>query len=124
LEWGIKDFLTIYSNADLEKLLGVKGHVIRYWEKEFPLIQPRRDMHGHFIYGQRDVEFVLRLKHLLYDRKFTVEGAREQLLCEVSAPNQEKAAAISALRADLLNIYFTNHRLFDSTLKNGIENRE
>lgn len=99
-----------YTNADLEKLLGVRGHVIRYWEKEVPLIQPRRDHHGKFYYSERDAQLLLRLKHLLYERRFTVAGAREQLFREVTGSGQDFRAEIAALRSELIKVYFLNKR--------------
>jgi DNA-binding transcriptional MerR regulator len=102
--------VTTYSNADVEKLLGVKGHIIRYWQKEFDLIQPVRDIHGRFRYSRRDIEIFLRVKHLVHERKFSVEGAREQLLKEAAGKKQNTAAEISQLRSELLNVYFVNRK--------------
>ncbi|GHV83841.1 hypothetical protein AGMMS50212_11810 [Spirochaetia bacterium] len=97
------------TTGDIEKLLGVKGHIIRYWEKEIPLIQPKKDDAGRFLYSVRDIQLLLRIKHLLQKRKYTMEGAKEELFRELSGENQNVKANIEALRADLLNIYLLNH---------------
>jgi DNA-binding transcriptional MerR regulator len=107
-----------YTNSDLEKILGIKGYVIRYWQKEIPLIQPRRDERGRFVYSARDLELFLRLKHLIQDKKYTVEGARDQLLVEASNPNTEMLAALSELRANLIDIYFLNKERTNSDNQN------
>jgi DNA-binding transcriptional MerR regulator len=97
-----------YTTGDLEKLLGEKGHVIRYWEKAIPVIQPKKDGSGHFVYSKRDVELLLRVKYLVHERKFTVEGARDELIAELSGMNTNTKAQVEALRSELLNIYFVN----------------
>ncbi|GHU41295.1 MerR family transcriptional regulator [Spirochaetia bacterium] len=98
-----------YQTGELEKLLGVKGHIIRYWEREIPIIQPVKDGRGKYQYSMRDVQLLLRIKHLLVDRKYTVEGAYEELLGEISGETQNLKAEIEAMRAELLNVYFLNH---------------
>jgi DNA-binding transcriptional MerR regulator len=103
--------MTVYSIGDLEKFLGVKAYVIRYWEKEIPFLQPRKDLGGRRIYGKRDLLVFFRLKYLLYDRRFTLEGAKEQLFREFSSDRQDLAALIQALRSDLLDLYFLAHRI-------------
>ena len=76
--------MAAYGIRELEKLMGVKAHVIRYWEKEIPLLQSRRDLNGRRVYAKRDLTVFFRLKYLLYDRRFTIEGAREQLFRELT----------------------------------------
>lgn len=97
------------TTGDLEKLLGVKGYTIRYWEKQIPLIQPQKDGTGNFIYSERDIQLLMRVKHFLRDRKFTINGAVEELYRELSGENQDVRAHIAELRAELLNIYLINH---------------
>ncbi|MDR2078526.1 MAG: MerR family transcriptional regulator [Treponema sp.] len=123
--------MTGYGIGDLEKLLGVKAHVIRYWEKEIPLIQSRKDLSGRRVYAKRDLLIFFRLKYLLYDRRFTIEGARDQLFREITGgddavsnsvaaagaekppstqlPAQNLKAYIEALRSELLDLYFLVH---------------
>jgi DNA-binding transcriptional MerR regulator len=100
--------MTLYGIGELEKLLGVKAHVIRYWEKEIPLIRSRRDHGGRRVYAKRDLLLFFRLKHLLYVRRFTIQGAREQLFREYAGENvsQDLKAGIEALRSELVDMYF------------------
>lgn len=108
-----------YGIGEVEGILGVRAHVIRYWEKEIPLIQPQKNkFNGRMRYSQKDIQLLLRLKYLLYDKKFTVDGAREQLYTELSGRNpheQELRSAIASLRSDLLDIYFLNRRRDEDT---------
>ena len=95
-----------FSIGDAERLLGVKTHVIRYWEKEIPIIQPQKNNYGRREYRDRDLQLLFRLKYLLYDRRFTIEGARDQLYRELSGEHQDLRGSISALRSDLLRLFF------------------
>jgi DNA-binding transcriptional MerR regulator len=94
-----------YGIRDLEQILQVKIHVLRYWEREIPLIQPQKDLGGKMRYSDRDLQIFLRLKHLLYTRRFTVEGAREELFREASGGVQDIRGEIAALRSELAELY-------------------
>jgi len=100
-----------YQIGEVERLLDVKAHALRYWEKEIPLLQPRKDLGGRRVYGSADVALLLRLKHLLYERRFTIEGARDELLSEMSGAGQDARAAVAAARAELVKSYFLSVRL-------------
>ena len=65
--------------GDVSRLAGVEPHVLRYWETEFPRISPKKSGTGHRLYRRKDVEMVLEIKRLLYDKRFTIEGARKAL---------------------------------------------
>ncbi len=65
--------------GDVCRIVGLDPHVLRYWEAEFPALQPKKTPKGHRRYRRADVELVLRIKHLLYDRKYTIAGARKAL---------------------------------------------
>ena len=98
-----------YTINDVERLLRVKAYVIRYWEKEISLIQPVKDPYGRRMYRDRDLQIFFRLKYLLYDRRFTLEGARDQLYRELAGVNQDLRGGISALRSELLKLFFFLH---------------
>ena len=100
-----------YSIGDIEKLLRVKAHVIRYWEKEVPLIQPLKDAYGRREYTGRDLQIFIRLKYLLYERRFTLEGAKEQLYRELAGEHQDLRGRIAALRSELLDLFFKARKL-------------
>ena len=60
-------------------LVGVQAHVLRYWETEFPAIAPKKSGTGQRLYRRKDVELILEIKHLLYEKRFTIEGARKAI---------------------------------------------
>lgn len=62
--------------GDVSRLTGIKHHVLRFWESEFPLLHPKKSGTNQRLYRRKDVELVLEIKHLLYERRFTIEGAR------------------------------------------------
>jgi DNA-binding transcriptional MerR regulator len=68
-----------YSIGDVCDLTGLKPHVLRYWEGQFEVLQPSKNRAGNRVYRPKDVELILLLKHLLYEEKFTIEGARRRV---------------------------------------------
>ena len=75
----------MYTIGQAEEITGVKQHVLRYWEEVIPGFAPKKDFGGRRLYSQKDIETVLRLKHLIYQKKFTIEGARDQIISESDA---------------------------------------
>ena len=65
--------------GEVASAVGVETHVLRYWETEFRSIRPQKSSRGQRVYSRRDVETLMRVKELLYDRGFTIAGARRQL---------------------------------------------
>ena len=70
-------------------IAGVQAHVLRYWETEFPMLQPQKNRAGQRTYRRRDVEMALRIKELLYDEQYTIAGAKKRLAGELRGPNRE-----------------------------------
>src|SRR5271157_6192055 len=68
-----------YRIGEVSRLTALKPFVLRYWETEFPMLEPVKSANGHRLYRQEDVEMVLRIKRLLYDEGFTIAGARRHL---------------------------------------------
>jgi len=66
--------------GEVSQLVGVEAYVLRYWESEFKGLAPKKSSSGQRMFRRKDVELLLRIKHLLYNRKFTIEGARKALL--------------------------------------------
>ena len=77
-----------FKIGEVAELLGVEPYVLRYWEGEFPTVAPKKSGTGHRLYRRKDVEVLLRIKHLLYEKKFTIEGARQSLHAEARAPKK------------------------------------
>ncbi len=65
--------------GEVSRLTDVKAFVLRYWETEFPMLEPVKSPAGHRLYRQEDLDMVFKIKRLLYDEGFTTEGARRHL---------------------------------------------
>lgn len=72
--------------GEVSSLVGVEPYVLRYWESEFSGISPKRSGKGQRLYRRKDVELLLRIKHLLYEKRFTIEGARQFLKSKAPRP--------------------------------------
>src|SRR5262244_1179164 len=71
-----KPFLKI---GEVAKWIGVKPHVLRYWESEFPSLKPRKNPSGQRIYAKADLEAIVEIKNLLYNQRYTISGAKKML---------------------------------------------
>lgn len=74
--FATKPFLKI---GEVAKLLGVKPHVLRYWESEFPSLKPRKNPSGQRIYAKADIEAIVEIQNLLYNQRYTISGAKKML---------------------------------------------
>jgi DNA-binding transcriptional MerR regulator len=68
-----------YSISEVENITGIKQYVLRFWEKEFSLLRPKKSKAGNRLYQQKDIELVSQIKHLLYEEGYTIEGAKSKL---------------------------------------------
>ncbi len=68
--------------SEVADLVGVKQHVLRYWETQFSMLRPRKNRAGNRMYRPDEVKLLLRIRELLYDRRYTIAGARRTLLDE------------------------------------------
>jgi DNA-binding transcriptional MerR regulator len=71
--------------GEVARLCRLPAYVLRFWETEFPQLKPIKSSTGQRMYRQRDLEYVLRIKTLLYDQGYTIAGARQQLRTEAKA---------------------------------------
>jgi DNA-binding transcriptional MerR regulator len=83
--------------GEVARLAGIKPYVLRFWETEFPSLGPKKTGTGHRLYRRKDVELVLEIKRLLYEKRFTIEGARKFL--ETRSKTEPARASKPAKRA-------------------------
>ena len=69
-----------YSISEVSKLTKLKAYVLRYWETEFTQLKPSKNRAGNRTYRQKDIDLILKIKNLLYEEKYTIEGARIAIL--------------------------------------------
>jgi DNA-binding transcriptional MerR regulator len=75
---GIPD-KPFFKIGEAARLCAVKPYVLRYWETEFHSLRPQKTRSQQRLYRRKDVELLLHIRHLLYDERFTIEGARARL---------------------------------------------
>ena len=68
-----------YSISEVSDITELKQYVLRYWETEFSQLKPTKNQAGNRIYQSHDIDVILDIKSLLYDRKFTIKGAQQHL---------------------------------------------
>ena len=99
-----------YSISEVSDLVGVKPHVLRYWETQFKMLRPKKGRGGARMYRKRDVEVLFEIKQLLYDQRFTIAGARRRILdgrseekeqIEFPFSKLDREEALRALRKDM-----------------------
>ena len=89
-----------YSIGEVCDLTGLKPHVLRYWESQFEILNPTKNRAGNRVYRAKDIELVLLVKHLLYEQKYTIEGANKRL------GEMKKSGELEEERHDVLSPEF------------------
>ncbi len=87
-DFGLKKLY--YSIGEVSRLTKIEQYTLRYWESEFSQLNPAKNRAGNRIYTNRDIELVLKIKHLLKDKKYTFEGARKILESELKNTSSDK----------------------------------
>jgi DNA-binding transcriptional MerR regulator len=82
--------------GEVSRLTGIKPYVLRFWENEFPGLGPKKSGTGHRLFRRKDVELVLEIKQLLYEKRYTIEGARKWLDTRAKPEPAAKAKAAKA----------------------------
>lgn len=92
-----------YSIGEVSQITDVPAHVLRYWETEFPQLNPKKGRGGNRMYQARDLELVQQIKSLLYDRRFTIAGARAELRVR-NASTAAESGLVEEIRRELREI--------------------
>jgi DNA-binding transcriptional MerR regulator len=95
--------------GEVSQLVGVEPYVLRYWESEFPGLSPKKSNTGQRMFRRKDVEMLRNIKQLLYEKKFTIEGARKALKSEKVPPVAQETLfplgdPLSGIRRELADI--------------------
>src|SRR5437660_2680661 len=101
--------------GDVARLAGIKPYVLRFWETEFPPLGPKKSGTGHRLYRRKDVELVLEIKRLLYEKRFTIEGARKFL--ETRGKPEPARPAKSAKPRAQADLFSDSSTLIDTVRK-------
>jgi DNA-binding transcriptional MerR regulator len=91
-----------YSIGEVCDLSGLKPHVLRYWETQFAVLNPTKNRAGNRVYRSRDVEVVLLVKKLLYEEKYTIEGANQKLI-DMRRDNELRSTSADVVAPEFLS---------------------
>jgi DNA-binding transcriptional MerR regulator len=86
---------SLFRIGEVSRLTSTKPFVLRYWETEFPMLQPVKSPKGHRLYRREDIQTVFTIKHLLYDEGFTIAGARRHLRDQAVGANGTNGEAVA-----------------------------
>ncbi|MCX7995317.1 MAG: MerR family transcriptional regulator [candidate division WOR-3 bacterium] len=87
-----------YSIKEVSQMLEIPAYVLRYWEKEFPMLRPHRNRLGRRFYTKKDIEIVRMIKVILYEQGYTISGARKKLASITQGPEQLTLPLSDALK--------------------------
>lgn len=94
-----------YAISEVANMTGLKQYVLRYWETEFLELRPAKNRAGNRIYKEKDIQLITQIKDLLYNKKYTIDGARNYLR---QLNNSEKSSEFEGVAAS------NNKQLLDS----------
>jgi len=99
-----------YSIGEVSELTNLKAYVLRYWETEFSSLKPPKNRAGNRTYRQKDIDIILEIKDLLYNKKYTIDGARNSILKKSdpsnshSMINEKQKVILSKIKIELKSI--------------------
>jgi DNA-binding transcriptional MerR regulator len=106
-----------FKIGEVAQIVGVRPHVLRYWESEFPALRPLKTRGAHRVYRRRDVELAVLLRRLLHEEGLTIAGAKRRL--RETGQHRVARAPVPALvrevdvRAELLGVRAELQSLLD-----------
>jgi DNA-binding transcriptional MerR regulator len=90
---------SLFRIGEVSRLTATKAFVLRYWETEFPMLQPVKSPSGHRLYRREDIETVFEIKRLLYEEGFTIAGARKHFEERGQEHGEDSGSSSSAAAA-------------------------
>lgn len=100
--------MAAYTTGQVERLLALPASTLRYWERAFSLLEPRKDAFGRRSYSEADLRMLLRLRHLALRRGLGFSEATRILVAELGGPGPESRARVAEIRGELISLYFAS----------------
>ena len=100
----IPDDKRYFRIGEASRIIGVEPYVLRYWEKEFPQIRPKRADSNQRTYERKDLELILEIKRLLYEERMTIEGAKKKLKQARKTAQRMDESFLNSIKKDLKEI--------------------
>ena len=92
-----------YKVGEVSQMLGIESYILRYWEKVFPQLNPLKDENGQRVYTETDISTVKRIKDLLHEERYTIDGAKKRLKGENNKKQENLASNSVQEIQDVLN---------------------
>jgi DNA-binding transcriptional MerR regulator len=108
------DHKLYYSISEVAEMTGLEPYVLRFWEKEFLLLKPKKNRAGNRSYQQKDIDLINQIKHLLYDEGYTIDGAKSKLK---TLRYEDEEAKLVAEKMRLKNLLMEVRRELSELLK-------
>ena len=86
-----------YSISEASRITGLEPYVLRFWEKEFPILKPKKNRGGNRMYTRKDIELINRIQHLRSKEKLTIAGARTKLM--MKRPGETRTDMLRSAKA-------------------------
>lgn len=93
-----------YSIGEVAKMFNVNTSLIRYWEKEFPIIRPKKNQKGNRQFTKKDIENIHKIHYLVKDRGMTLDGAKNYLKNKNGVSNFELVKTLQGIRSMVVEL--------------------
>ena len=109
-----------YSIGEVSEMTGLKQYVLRYWESEFSQLKPSKNSAGNRNYRKSDIDLVNEIKELLYDRRFTIKGAKQHLKDKTKQPISENVEQVKSIKEKVIKLTAADLKTL-KRIKSGLE---
>tara|TARA_B100001287_G_scaffold26313_1_gene19032 strand:+ start:1968 stop:2360 length:393 start_codon:yes stop_codon:yes gene_type:complete len=109
-----------YSIGEVSEMTGLKQYVLRYWESEFSQLNPSKNSAGNRNYRKSDIDLVNEIKELLYDRRFTIKGAKQHLKDKTKQPISENVEQVKSIKEKVIKLTAADLKTL-KRIKSGLE---
>ena len=109
-----------YSIGEVSEMTGLKQYVLRYWESEFSQLNPSKNSAGNRNYRKSDIDLVNEIKELLYDRRFTIKGAKQHLKDKTKQPIAENVEQVKSIKEKVIKLTAADLKTL-KRIKSGLE---
>ena len=109
-----------YSIGEVSEITGLKQYVLRYWESEFSHLRPSKNSAGNRNYRKSDIDLINEIKDLLYNRRFTIKGAKQHLKDKTKQPIAENVEQVKSIKEKVIKLTAADLKTL-KRIKSGLE---
>ena len=109
-----------YSIGEVSEITELKQYVLRYWESEFSQLSPSKNSAGNRNYRKSDIDLINEIKDLLYDRRFTIKGAKQHLKDRVKQGSSINTDQVKTIKEKVIKLTAADLKTL-KRIKNGLE---